>query len=318
VKAKLTNIDYESKIKLVKSKKKGIALCLLSAFLLLGLLISPAAAAAKWKISPSSPAVGDTLKITGTASPGESVKAEVSFEKAASVSGGRYQYVLESVKVPAGNNRLTISAYGVKNLHVGVNKVVGVDLQADASGGVATISKSNIPPLTYKVLIDGDALSRSSVYLKFTASQTLTADSNGKFEFSYDTSSMPAGIFRIKVGNSAKTIILRSSGQGGGGSGGGDGPVADFSASPTSGKAPLEVTFTDKSTGSPTSWKWSFGDGKTSTEQNPVHTYSKSGKYTVTLTVKNASGTDTETKSRYITVSRGTWYIDNSDFWSWV
>ncbi|HWQ50027.1 MAG TPA: PKD domain-containing protein [Methanosarcina sp.] len=46
-------------------------------------------------------------------------------------------------------------------------------------------------------------------------------------------------------------------------------PIAAFSASPTSGKAPLNVLFTDKSTGSPIKWKWSFGDGKTSTDQNP-------------------------------------------------
>jgi PKD repeat protein len=58
-------------------------------------------------------------------------------------------------------------------------------------------------------------------------------------------------------------------------------PLAAFSASPTSGNAQLEVQFTDESTGTPTSWKWSFGDGKYSTAENPVHTYSKAGKYTV-------------------------------------
>ncbi|MDD2340191.1 MAG: PKD domain-containing protein [Methanosarcina sp.] len=68
-------------------------------------------------------------------------------------------------------------------------------------------------------------------------------------------------------------------------------PVASFSASPTSGNAPLKVQFTDKSTGSPTSWKWSFGDGKTSTEKNPTHTYSTAGSYTVNLTVSNEKGT---------------------------
>jgi len=79
-------------------------------------------------------------------------------------------------------------------------------------------------------------------------------------------------------------------------------PVAAFSASPTSGKAPLNVAFKDKSTGSPTSWKWTFGDGTTSTKQNPTHKYSKAGKYTVSLTVKNAAGSNTKTVSNYITV----------------
>lgn len=80
-------------------------------------------------------------------------------------------------------------------------------------------------------------------------------------------------------------------------------PVAAFSASPTSGYSPLKVQFTDKSKYSPTSWKWSFGDGKYSTAKNPVHTYSKVGKYTVALTVKNAKGNNKITKYSYITVS---------------
>jgi len=81
-------------------------------------------------------------------------------------------------------------------------------------------------------------------------------------------------------------------------------PVAAFSAYPTSGKAPLKVQFTDESTGSPTSWKWNFGDGKTSTSRSPAHTYSKTGKYTVSLTVKNAAGSSTKTKLKCIVVSK--------------
>ena len=81
-------------------------------------------------------------------------------------------------------------------------------------------------------------------------------------------------------------------------------PVTAFSASPTSGKAPLKVTFADKSSGSPISWNWSFGDGtRYSTERNPVHTYSKAGKYTVRLTVTNSKGSNTAIRSGYITVS---------------
>ncbi|MDY0128928.1 MAG: PKD domain-containing protein [Methanosarcina vacuolata] len=80
-------------------------------------------------------------------------------------------------------------------------------------------------------------------------------------------------------------------------------PVANFSASPTSGKAPLTVAFTDKSTRSPTKWKWTFGDGTTSTQQNPTHKYSKAGEYTVTLVATNNNGSNTVTKSDYIKVA---------------
>ncbi len=92
--------------------------------------------------------------------------------------------------------------------------------------------------------------------------------------------------------------------------GGGCSPVANanFSGSPTSGTAPLAVNFTDLSTGSPTSWSWTFGDGGTSTAQSPSHTYNAAGTYNVALTVSNACGNDTETKNAYITVTAGGGY----------
>ena len=80
-------------------------------------------------------------------------------------------------------------------------------------------------------------------------------------------------------------------------------PVADFSGSPTSGDYNLLVTFTDLSTNSPTSWSWTFGDGGTSTSQNPSHTYTAAGNYTVSLTATNSCGSDVETKTAYITVT---------------
>jgi PKD repeat protein len=82
----------------------------------------------------------------------------------------------------------------------------------------------------------------------------------------------------------------------------GPNPVADFSASPTSGTAPLKVKFTDQSTENPVTWQWNFGDGKTSIDQNPTHTYVSDGTYTVKLTVKNKTGSDTVTYYDYIKV----------------
>jgi len=64
--------------------------------------------------------------------------------------------------------------------------------------------------------------------------------------------------------------------------------VVSFINSDTSGCAPLSIAFTDKSKGPPTSCNWSFGGGAYSTTRNPVHTYSKAGKYTVSLTVNNS------------------------------
>ena len=82
-------------------------------------------------------------------------------------------------------------------------------------------------------------------------------------------------------------------------------PEAHFSAEPTSGIAPLTVTFADLSLNDPTGWAWDFGDGGTSAEQYPEYTYYASGTFTVTLTVSNSVGTDTLTVPGYITVIEG-------------
>jgi len=82
-------------------------------------------------------------------------------------------------------------------------------------------------------------------------------------------------------------------------------PVANFTANVTSGTAPLDVWFTDTSTGVPTTWNWSFGDGSlvNATQQNPLHTYNNNGNYSVSLNVTNAAGSSISTKVNYITVT---------------
>jgi PKD repeat protein/C1A family cysteine protease len=80
-------------------------------------------------------------------------------------------------------------------------------------------------------------------------------------------------------------------------------PVANFTVNQTAGPAPLTVRFTDMSTGSPTSWGWAFGDGNNATVQHPVHTYSATGLFNVTLQVANAFGSDTKTAPDFINVT---------------
>ena len=82
-----------------------------------------------------------------------------------------------------------------------------------------------------------------------------------------------------------------------------DSEAGEFSASVTSGLAPLYVAFSDLSTGTINSWLWAFGNGQTSTEQNPEVNYDLPGTYTVSLTVTGPGGSDTETKTNYILVS---------------
>lgn len=80
-------------------------------------------------------------------------------------------------------------------------------------------------------------------------------------------------------------------------------PVANFTADNTNGTAPGTVNFTDKSTGNITNYNWDFGDGSTSTDENPVHVYSTPGTYTVTLTVNGPGGCSTETFTDYIIIN---------------
>jgi PKD repeat protein len=82
------------------------------------------------------------------------------------------------------------------------------------------------------------------------------------------------------------------------------GPIPEFSATPRAGFTPFgPVAFTDLSTNGPTSWSWQFGDGGTSSGQNPSHTYNANGLYDVTLTVSDGTTSNSQTKVAYIVVT---------------
>jgi len=80
-------------------------------------------------------------------------------------------------------------------------------------------------------------------------------------------------------------------------------PTAAFSGDPVSGCGPLEVTFTDETTGDVSGWDWTFGDGGVSTDQNPVHPYTAPGEYDVRLIATGPGGADTLTSVAYVSVT---------------
>ena len=92
-------------------------------------------------------------------------------------------------------------------------------------------------------------------------------------------------------------------------------PTANFSASSTTIVEGESVNFTDISGNSPTSWSWNFTGGTpgTSNSQNPTITYNTAGTYEVSLTATNAQGSDTETKSGFITVNEPSNRVDHTD-----
>ena len=79
-------------------------------------------------------------------------------------------------------------------------------------------------------------------------------------------------------------------------------PVANFTANSTAGQAPLAIQFTDTSSPAPYHRWWTFGDGSSSTDANPVHVYERTGAYTVNLTVWTPLGQATVSKPAYVIV----------------
>lgn len=104
-----------------------------------------------------------------------------------------------------------------------------------------------------------------------------------------------SAVFPVRVG-----IVAGGSG------GGGGGPVAAFTATPTSGDAPLPVTFANTTTGSVATWAWDFGNGQTSTAKDPpAMTYSTAGTFTVTLTASDGLNNSTATRTITVTLPPG-------------
>jgi PKD repeat protein len=128
---------------------------------------------------------------------------------------------------------------------------------------------------------------------------------NGPVSFAITTTSSNSQYATSREGANKPQLVI-----GGGGSTpppAGSAPTADFSGTPTTGTAPLNVAFKDASTGSPTAWQWDFQNDGTvdSTEQNPSFTYTAPGTYAVKLTARNGTGADDELKLAYVTVGDG-------------
>jgi hypothetical protein len=132
----------------------------------------------------------------------------VSFEKDVQVLDGKYEYLLEDVKIlPGFDNRFSVQAKGAEDLNVRVKMILWITITAKAKGGSATISQSGVPPGTYRIRIDGKS-NASDVELRITGLQQVKVDS-GNFSYKYDTKSIPSGTFEIKAGNVIKQVILQ-------------------------------------------------------------------------------------------------------------
>lgn len=158
-------------------------------------------------------------------------------------------------------------------------------------------------------LVDGDGNGSYDVFVYNRDTDTLTRASVSSAGVEGNSHSRPPSVSddgKVAFGSSASNLVTPTTGGqrnifvhtlGGGPAG----PTAAFTATPTTGAAPLGVGFRDESTGA-TTWSWDFGDGGTSTVQNPYHVYSNPGNYTVKLTVTGPGGSDEAITNNYIKI----------------
>ena len=199
------------------------------------------------------------------------------------------------LNVPAGNHNIRCSLGGYTDnsqttmVSAGQTASVNIDLAIVPSMGSVSIQSN---PTGAKIFLDDTDtgfVTPKTILNVPTGSHNIRCNLGGYIDNSQTIS--------VSTGQTANVMIVLQPGI--------LVPKSDFSVSPTSGSSPLTVKFTDKSTNSPTSWLWTFGDGSTSTEQNPTHIYLKPGMFSVKLKVSNPSGTNSISRSNYIVVSRG-------------
>jgi len=158
--------------------------------------------------------------------------------------------------------------------------------------GESTITWSNQPSLPASpLLVLGTVDTGAWVEIELGAA----AVTGGPISLALAGGSSNSAYYSSREGVNAPQLVLTYAGAG-------EAPTADFTGTPRTGPAPLVVAFTDASTGAPTQWSWDFGDGGTSTQRNPTHTYQAPGVYTVVLDASNASGLDTRTRLDYVVV----------------
>ncbi|MBP2132089.1 PKD repeat protein [Methanomicrobium sp. W14] len=163
----------------------------------------------------------------------------------------------------------------------------------DDSGNISLLHQGGDPMYRQTTRITVDGVDRTDDFENEGEGGVWNTFSTGDLLTSFVPYAEDAKVQIIYTASENPTVIEELSGQPEVSSA----PVANFSFSPTSGYAPLEVSFEDQSSGDTTSYYWDFGDGNTSTVSNPSHTYASSGTYEVTLTVCNGDACTSITKS---------------------
>ena len=249
---------------------------------------------AAFDATPTSGIAPLTVKFTDRSTNAASIKWDFG-DKCGSSTMSNPSYTYRT----AGTYTVTLTAYNGEKSNV-ATKVITVNSAALKINAIkADVTRGN-EPLT--VRFSSDVSGKPISYTWIINKQTIKGSTNGKLTYTftkagkYDVTLVVKDASRhtYSVTKSGFITVLPRVKP----------PVAAFSATPTSGKAPLPVHFIDKSQNKPDTWQWNFGDGSTSYKQTPTHNYKYPGKYTVTLTVKNKGGSNTKAIKNYIVVNR--------------
>jgi hypothetical protein len=163
-----------------------------------------------FEVSQANPSPGEEIILKGTAAPDTEVNLRSSFQMDLPVENGRYEYET-SVEIPQKPNRFTVTASNVKDLNAGVKMVIWITKRFEASGGVATISQSDVPPGRYALKMFGEASpGATAVLVKVEADTSVKTDSKGEYSLAIDTSGVPAGDYHIEGNGDSKTIRIGS------------------------------------------------------------------------------------------------------------
>lgn len=178
-----------------------------------------------------------------------------------------------------------------------VNAGTGGSNIGTTSTSLYTVSQGLYTDVSYAVTMVADAAAGAATVLTITITLNLATSVSTVYTGTYTSTvqqrnhpSQAVPTFGGSMADTVPTVV----------------PVANFTGTPASGSIPLDVTFTDTSTNTPTSWLWDFGDSTTSTLQNPTKTYSTAGTYSVTLTATNATGSNAFTRTDYISATADT------------
>lgn len=243
-----------------------------------------------------------TITLTG----GNAIAAEVDFQSM--VGTGDYQWYLNSSAITGEINDhlllegLTTADYGAYYCTTDAGDSRTITITGDAPSVTAAFTAdvtSGEAPL--EVNFTDQSTGATSWEWDFNNDGTIDSDDQNP-AYTYNSEGMYTVSLTVSDGTTSDTetktdFIMVTDGT--------TNLVADFTADPTAGAAPLTVNFTDASSGSPTSWDWDFGDGNSSTDQNPTHEYTSAGTHTVSLTVSDGDNSDLMTKTDFITVTAG-------------